>query len=152
MTTLNKTGLKLNELLEKNYDAEKGYLEAAKRVNDPNLQRFFKTYAEQRYRFGHDIKGLLKVSNQFISKGGSAVGALHRAWLDTKSFFSTSTDEAIIQECIRGEEYAIEEYKEALEQAEDMAPSVKIMIEKQLNSIKEARISLQELGLTYATL
>ena len=121
-------------------------------MNDPNLQRFFKTYAEQRYRFGHDIKGQLKASNQFISKGGSAAAALHRMWLDTKALFASSTDEAIIQECIRGEEYAIEEYEEALEQAEEMAPSVKVMIEKQLNSIKEARISLQELGLTYATL
>ncbi len=135
---------KLNELLQKNYDAEKGYKEAAEKAKDSNLKHFFETYVMQRYRFGHDIKGELKSMNAEIDKGSSLTGAVHRAWIDTKAFVVGSTDEAIVEECIRGEHYALEEYEEAL-QLENLPSSTHTILSDQKNAIKEAIISLKEL-------
>ena len=42
---------KLNELLEKNYDAEKGYKKAAEIVDSPKLKSFFEEQAQNRYDF-----------------------------------------------------------------------------------------------------
>lgn len=139
---------KLNELLEKNYDAEKGYKEAANKAEDANLKHFFETYVMQRYRFGHDIKGELKNLNAEIDKGSSVTGAIHRAWIDTKAWVAGTTDEAIVEECIRGENYALEEYEEALK-LENLPASTETILRDQISSIKEAIISLKELEVIF---
>ena len=53
-----KMSNKLNELLEKNYDAEKGYKKAAENVENTKLKQFFNEQAQKRYDFGHEIKTL----------------------------------------------------------------------------------------------
>lgn len=45
---------KLNELLEKNYDAEKGYKKAAEDIKNAQLQDFLQSHSQQRYDFGHE--------------------------------------------------------------------------------------------------
>ena len=40
---------KLNDLLEKNYDAEKGYKFAAEKVKNTKLKSFFSERAQERY-------------------------------------------------------------------------------------------------------
>ena len=44
---------KLNNLLEKNYDAEKGYKDAAERIENPTMKDFLQKQAQKRYDFGH---------------------------------------------------------------------------------------------------
>ncbi|NNC69757.1 MAG: DUF2383 domain-containing protein, partial [Flavobacteriaceae bacterium] len=44
-----KVGEKLNELLEKNYDAEKGYKKAAENAQTNSLKNFFNRKAQERY-------------------------------------------------------------------------------------------------------
>ena len=43
-----KISKSLNELLEKNYDAEKGYINAAENVDSTDLKVFFKNRANER--------------------------------------------------------------------------------------------------------
>ena len=45
---------------------------------------------------------------------GSFTGSIHRAWMDTKSFFSGNNDAAMLEEAIRGDRAALEEYEELL--------------------------------------
>lgn len=40
---------------------------------------------------------------------------MHRTWMDIKAFFSGNSDEAMLEEAIRGDEAALEEYNEVLE-------------------------------------
>lgn len=47
---------KLNELLIKNYDAEKGYLNAMENVDSPNLKIFFKRRASERSEFAKELR------------------------------------------------------------------------------------------------
>lgn len=51
----------LNELIEKNYDAEKGYKEAVTDVENHELKDFFTKSVQQRYEFGMNSK--LKFKN-----------------------------------------------------------------------------------------
>ena len=50
----------LNELLEKNYDAEKGYKEAESNVDNVALKTFFKEQATLRNNFGNKLKEEIK--------------------------------------------------------------------------------------------
>ncbi len=105
---------KLNDLLEKTYDAEKGFKQAAENVKETKLKTFFESKAAERYNFGHELKTEIKSFGQEVDKGDSLTSKAHRAWMDLKAFFSSDNDEAMLEEVIRGEKAAIEEYNEIL--------------------------------------
>ncbi|MFD1062685.1 PA2169 family four-helix-bundle protein [Winogradskyella litorisediminis] len=137
-----EVGNKLNGLLERTYDAEKGYKKAAENVNHSALKTFFKAKAQQRYDFGHQLKSEIKSFNQEVDKGGSLKGAAHRAWMDTKALFSTDNSEAMLEEAIRGEKSAVSEYNDVLNETtlptstKSLLKSQKNVIENELNRIK----------------
>ncbi|EDP97508.1 PA2169 family four-helix-bundle protein [Kordia algicida OT-1] len=107
-------GNKLNGLLEKTYDAEKGYKKAAENAKSTELKNFFERRAQERYNFGHEIKAELSKIDQKPEKGGSVTGSAHRTWMDVKSWFSSDNDEAMLEAAITGEKAALEEYNEVL--------------------------------------
>ena len=132
-TYTEEVGNKLNELLEKTYDAEKGFKKAADNTEHPQLKAFFESKSKQRYDFGHELKTEIKSFGQEIDKGDSVAGKVHRAWMDVKALFSLDNEEAMLEEAIRGEKSAIEEYDEVL--GDTSLPSTTATI---LRSQKEA--------------
>ena len=114
-TYTDEVGEKLNELLEKTYDAEKGFKKAAENTENVSLKSYFENKAKQRYDFGHELKNEIKSFGQEIDKGDSVAGKAHRAWMDVKALFSSDDAEAMLEEAIRGEKAAIEEYDDVLE-------------------------------------
>ena len=117
-----KIGNKLNELLEKNYDAEAGYKKAAENAKSESLSLFFNRKSEERRTFGHEIKNELLKFNQKPEKGTSIAGDAHRTWMDVKSFFSLDTDEAMLEAAMVGEKNALNEYKEILNEKDVYFP------------------------------
>jgi uncharacterized protein (TIGR02284 family) len=132
----------LNDLLEKTYDAEKGFKKAAENVDNPRLRSYFKQKADERYSFGHDLKAEIKSFGEDVDKGGSATGAVHRTWMDVKSLFSADSEESMLEEAIRGEKSAISEYEEVIndvaipETTRSLLVSQKNQIESGLSKIK----------------
>ncbi|WP_027377744.1 ferritin-like domain-containing protein [Kaistella palustris] len=131
----------LNDLLTKNYDAEKGYKEAAEKVEHQALRSYFTAQAKNRYDFGHEIKGLIAKYGGEPDKGTSVAGDIHRTWIAIRDAFS-SGDKNIYEECIRGEETFSEEYGEVLNETgipSDVAETVR----KQKASVDRALLSLR---------
>ncbi|WP_375323399.1 PA2169 family four-helix-bundle protein [Flagellimonas sp. GZD32] len=129
---------KLNELLEKTYDAEKGFRQAAEKVDNKTIKQFFMDRAKQRYNFGQDLKAEIKAFGQHPEKGGSAKGTLHRSWIDFKSLFSKNMEEAMLEEVNRGENEAIETYNDILHDKEFvLPPSTEALLMRQRNAIRE---------------
>ncbi len=128
---------KLNELLEKNYDAEKGYKFAAEKVKNPKLQSFFSERAKERYDFGHELKSEIRNFGEAPEKGGSFAGDAHRAWMNLKTSFASDKEEAVLEEAVRGEKAAIEEYNDILKDT-NLPPSTGNILTKQRNSITES--------------
>ncbi len=133
---------KLNDILEKTYDAEKGFKKAAENVKNPALKSYFKQKADERYNFGHELKSEIKSFGEDVDKGGSITGTIHRAWMDTKALFSTEDEESMLEEAIRGEKSAISEYDDVIsdtalpESTKSILTSQKTRIEKGLSRIK----------------
>ncbi|ULC59125.1 PA2169 family four-helix-bundle protein [Flaviramulus sp. BrNp1-15] len=128
-------GDKLNDLLEKTYDAEKGFKKAADNVDNAALKSYFNQKAQERYDFGHELKSELKSFNQDIDKGGSIAGDAHRAWMDIKAMFSSENEESMLEEAIRGEKSAISEYREVINETA-LPFSTKSILESQKNKIE----------------
>lgn len=141
-TYTEEVGKKLNELLERTYDAEKGYKTAAENINHTGLKNYFNSKAQQRYDFGHELKSEIKSFGQEVDKGGSIKGSLHRAWMDTKALFSSENEESMLEESIRGEKTAVSDYNEVINETSLPASTKSILqdqrskIEAGLNTIK----------------
>jgi len=131
----------LNDLLTKNYDAEKGYKEAAEKIEHTSLRVYFENQAKNRYDFGHEIKGLISKYGGEPDKGTSIVGDLHRTWISIRDAFA-SGDQSIYDECIRGEEAFSEEYGEVLSD-EVLPQDVRDTVVKQKLSVDKALASLR---------
>ncbi|NEV92534.1 PA2169 family four-helix-bundle protein [Psychroflexus sp. YR1-1] len=132
-----KVSNKLNELLEKNYDAEAGYIAAKDNVKNSDLKNFFKERATDRYDFGHEIKEEIRSFGEKPDKGTSIKGDAHRVWMNLKSTFSSNSDEAVLKEAIRGEKKALEDYNEILKEV-DLPASTRTVLEKHRSSLQAA--------------
>lgn len=133
----------LNELLTKNYDAEKGYQEASEKINHSILKTYFENQAKNRYDFGHEIKALISKYGGVPDKGTSITGDLHRIWISIKEAFDNG-DQAVYDECIRGEEAFISDY-ERIFATEVLPADVKNTILSQKESAEKALQSLRAL-------
>ncbi|MCF4101542.1 PA2169 family four-helix-bundle protein [Gillisia sp. M10.2A] len=125
----------LQGLLEKNYDAEKGFKKAMVETEDLNLKEFLQRQALQRNRFATQLDKEIHSLNAKPKEKGSAIGALHRAWIDVKTAFTGNDDEAILEECIRGEKASVREYEETLKKQKFPA-KITDVLNSQLSEIR----------------
>ncbi|WP_027125560.1 ferritin-like domain-containing protein [Gelidibacter mesophilus] len=125
----------LQNILEKNYDAEKGYSKAMQDAKTPALKSFLKQQAVQRSGFANAIDNELRQLNEKPKESGSITGSLHRAWIDIKSSVAGNDDEAVLEEVIRGEKASVEEYEDVMKK-HTLAPQVNSILQSQLRDIQ----------------
>ena len=128
---------KLNELLIKNYDAEKGYLNAIDNVDSNRLKMFFKRRASERSAFAKELRTEILRYGEIPEDSGSFKGTMHRNWMRLKSTFNSNNEEAILEEAIRGEEASLDVYNELMEER-NLPPSIDALIVKHKNAIQAA--------------
>lgn len=128
---------KLNELLVKNYDAEKGYLNAMSNVDDKNLKIFFKRRASERSQFAKELRTEILRYGETPEDSGTFKGAVHRNWMSLKSALSSNNEEKIIEEAIRGEEKSLEEYDQMMKE-NNLPPTIDELIFRHRNAIQAA--------------
>jgi uncharacterized protein (TIGR02284 family) len=133
---------RLQDIFEKNVDARKGYDNAAENAESYDLRFFFQNKSKEREAFNQELLREISAHYGEPDTSGSATGALHRTWMDIKSFFSGNSDESMLEECIRGDTAAAKEYEEILEN-EDLPMTIATIIRDQnmriqadLNKIK----------------
>ncbi|THH42039.1 ferritin-like domain-containing protein [Neolewinella litorea] len=147
-TISNKQTKGLNRLITTLYDGENGYKEAAEEVDSVSLATKFRELSQQRYNFGHEIKPFITKLGGKVDKGGSTGAALHRAWIDIKSALATQDEAAVLQECIRGDESAIETYRDVLTDT-SYSSDVRQVITRQLETFERTVAELKQLKQTY---
>ncbi|WP_044402014.1 PA2169 family four-helix-bundle protein [Lacinutrix sp. Hel_I_90] len=126
---------KLNKLLIKNYDAEKGYIDAYKNVESNDLKMFFKRRASERSDFAKELRTEILQYGEIPEDSGSFKGTMHRNWMNLKATFTSNDDEAILEEAIRGEEASLEEYNDLLTE-KNLPPTIDSLIAKHRNAIQ----------------
>jgi uncharacterized protein (TIGR02284 family) len=134
----------INTLIETLKDGQEGFKQAAEGVKDPQLKSLFNEYSQQRSRFATDLQ------NQAHSLGepepetsSSAAGALHRSWISLKSAVTRGDDHAILAECERGEDSAVEEYKKAID--DNLSAQLREIVSRQYTEIKKAHDRIRNL-------
>ncbi|MFX0555607.1 ferritin-like domain-containing protein [Maribacter sp. CXY002] len=134
-----KISNRLNDLLTRTYDAEKGYKLAQDKADNPTVKKFLADKVQQRYNFGHELKKEIQIYGELPEKGGSLKGDLHRTWMNLTTTFTSDDTERILEEVERGEKASLEEYNEILSDTEIVwAPSTENMLIKHRNEIEKA--------------
>lgn len=135
-TYTEKIAAKLNSLMEKNRDAEKGFAKAADKSKAKSLAEWFNDRSVDRKVFNEDLKVEIASFGQDFDESGSLTGDLHRTWMDLKTLFSTDNDEAMLKEAIRGEKAALDEYNEVLGEI-SLPSSTEMVLNAQLAKIEQ---------------
>ncbi|OKO34567.1 hypothetical protein AM469_002264, partial [Pseudomonas aeruginosa] len=116
-TNLDDTLDVLNDLLQTSKDGEAGFHACAEDLRDPQLKaamleqsRDCAAAADELERIVLELGGKPKDSTSFA-------GDLHRRWVDLKSLVTGKDEEAVLNECERGEDVAKHRYQAALEKS-----------------------------------
>lgn len=144
METNNQSIDILNELLQKNYEAEKGYRNAAEKAKNIRLKDFLLQNADIREGSAIDLaEEILELGGEPVTDT-STLSDLHRSWINFKSSFTSDKNDAVIEECIRGENAALKDYNKALSNP-DLNKSSVALLEEQRAEIYESINELEAL-------
>ena len=135
---------RLKDLVTKNEDAIKGFEKAAKNAKQVGIKSYFEKKVVERMQFLRELRAAATDLNLgSVEIDGSTVGAAHRTWMDVKAFFSADNDEAMLDEAVRGDKSAMDDYDKAM--AETMIPHrlreiIKVQREKLQNDLETTEI------------
>lgn len=104
----------LNSLIQTCRDGQEGFKVAAEGIERSDLKTIFYEFSQQRADFVGVLQGLVRSLGGDPEDSGSVSAALHRGWMDIKSLVTGKDEEAILNECERGEDFAKEAYQDAL--------------------------------------
>jgi uncharacterized protein (TIGR02284 family) len=141
---MKKENTVLNNLIETLKDGQEGFKQAAESVRNPALKALFSDYSHQRSRFATALQSEARGHRENEPEtSSSATGALHRGWINLKSAITGGDEHAILAECERGEDSAVEEYKKALD--DGLSPSARELVFRQFAEIKAAHDRIRSL-------
>nr|WKN38988.1 PA2169 family four-helix-bundle protein [Tunicatimonas sp. TK19036] len=125
----------LNDLLEKNCDAKRGYRKAAEQLDDPSLKGLFMSLSEQRDNFKKIIR------EEILSLGGEpknfrhVEGSIQEAFARPSLLIVLSTVGKTLDGCLRIEAHELQALKATLAKYE-VKESTHQILGGQLESIK----------------
>ena len=133
----------LNGLVEICRDGEEGFKDAAEGIERSDLKTTFYEYSRQRAEFAGVLQSLVRSLGGDPEAGGSLAGSLHRTWIDIKAAVTGKDEEAILNECERGEDAAKEAYSDALKRL--LPANIEDVIRQQSQAVQAAHNRVKEL-------
>ena len=104
----------LRSLIRVLSDSQRGMAEIGERLKDQTLRRYFLMESLRRANFRAELENVLHRDGVAdVQEGGTAAGALYRAWAGLKSALGAG-DEAMLGVAEHAEEEARDAYREAL--------------------------------------
>jgi len=133
----------LNNLIETCKDGQDGFKSASEGVRTSEIKTLFSTYSQQRSQFAGELQTEVRRLGSDPEKTGSTAATLHRGWINIKSTVTGQDEAAIIAECERGEDSAVSNYKDALN--ETLPADVRSTVERQYQQVQEAHDRIRDM-------
>jgi len=93
------------------------------------LKSIFNERATQCRSAAFELVALISQYGGTPADGGTASGALHRAWVHTKAAVGVNSPTSLLEECERSEDAALARYRKALKA--DLPADVRAVVERQ---------------------
>ena len=139
----------LNNLIETSKDRQFGYRTAMEAVEDSGLKSLFHSYEQRSAAFATELQNEVRRLGGDPEKGGSVAGWFMRGWMNIRAAVTGGDEVAIVTECERGEDSAVNNYENALK---EMLPAdIRAIIQRQFAGIKAAHDRIRSLELAHHT-
>jgi uncharacterized protein (TIGR02284 family) len=119
----------LNELIETSKDGEHGFKTCAENVKDMGLKQVFTAAAQRCAEGANELQEQVRLLGGDPDEYSSVAGTLHRAWVDIKAAITGKDEQAVLEECERGEDVAKKTYEEAL--AKGLPDNIRSIVQRQ---------------------
>lgn len=107
--------VRLQEVLTRYVDSRDGYLEASKQVPSTGLSETFSLIAQRRDLIASKVAALIEQQGTKPDEGGSVEAGIHRWWIRLREKMTDQDADAILAECVRGEQELARTLQAALE-------------------------------------
>lgn len=124
----------LNTLIETSKDGEYGFRLSAEHAQSQEIKQLFLTRAQDCVQAAMELQSLVRQLGGKAEDSGTASGSLHRGWVAIKGNLAGYSDLNMLEETERGEDTALERYREALR--DDLPATVRAVVEAQLQGVK----------------
>ena len=129
-----EAGRTLEHLLTVCTDGVEGYRRAAAIVTDRELHALLQQNAVEREEVASVLTNVLVDLGARHEHHGSLAGALHRGWLSALA--ATHADDAIIHECVRGDQRTLAAFADAL--AHELPADIRARVDAQVGRVLQA--------------
>ena len=133
----------LNGLIETCKDGQDGFKTAAEGIERSELKTVFYEFSQQRSEFAGVLQELARTLGGDPESTGTLSAAVHRGWMNIKSLVTGKDEEAILNECERGEDHAKDAYAEALKTT--LPANITGVLEQQSQTVLAAHNRIKEL-------
>jgi uncharacterized protein (TIGR02284 family) len=124
----------LDDLAETSKDGEYGFRACAEQAERQDLKTLFLQRADDCRGAAQELYTQIRSLGGTPDEGGTAGGAMHRGWVAVKSALTTYDDKAVLEECERGEDHALGQYRKALK--ENLPAGIKQILERQMQGVQ----------------
>lgn len=130
--SLKDNATELNNIKDLLVDSQKGYFQAAERVEDEPLTAVLLHLSESRTSLLTDVDRLIQRADPEAAPldGGTIKGDLHRTRMEVRDALSSSDNANVLAECERGEEFLAMRYDEVLKK-DDLDPAARSTLSQQ---------------------
>ena len=133
----------LNNLIETCKDGQNGFKEASEAVEKSDLKTFLYDCSQQRAEFAGKLQETVRGLGGDPEDSGSIVASIHRGWINLKSALTGNDEQAILNECERGEDSAVKNYNEAL--AKELPQNIRDIVHEQYIAVQATHDKVKNL-------
>jgi uncharacterized protein (TIGR02284 family) len=123
----------LNDLIETCKDGEKGFKTCAENIDSQQIKSTLSQRAQECAQGAQELQGLVKSLGGEAETSSSVSGTMHRGWIDIKGAVTGKDEAAVLNECERGEDLALESYRNALDK--DLPQEIRSIVERQFHGV-----------------
>ncbi|WP_193214994.1 PA2169 family four-helix-bundle protein [Luteolibacter marinus] len=119
----------LQNVLTRYADSYEGFHQAAELMPKSHLADAFREIAARRHEIGQRVSGLIRREGEQPEAGGSVEGGAHRWWMRLREKLGDDELQAVLAECVRGEEVLAGSLETALKSQELTAEQAELLRE-----------------------
>jgi uncharacterized protein (TIGR02284 family) len=107
----------LNHLISIAKDGVNGMSSAAENARNPALKTTLQRLSQEREQVASELQSVARSLGGEPADSGTAAGTAHRWFMGAKDAITGYDDKRLLEECERGEDHAMKEFREALGQS-----------------------------------
>ena len=133
----------IQKLIRYNIDSAEGFESAAKSIDTDSIATLFRDLATERQSLATELQTYVDFNGEEPVDSGSAMAAVHRAWISTRGLINGGAAHPILCEAEKGEDYIKAAYEDVLK--ETAGSALNEVLTKQYAQVKSGHDRVRDL-------